>query len=84
MEGHGCILCFDTDDAEFARGFEAGRLWGLLRSSDDVGELVHVRNAEMVIRMAEATQRSFSAEDAGADWLDIRFGAADVPSAQDG
>lgn len=72
--GHTCLLPFDTDDAEFARGFEAGRLWTLLRASDDeVVEGIHASNAEMAIRLAEATERSVVATDLGHDWLEATF-----------
>ena len=74
MEGHGLILAFDSDDPEFARGFEAGRLWSQLRGcpGQPVIELVHARNAELVFRMADATGRSVRGEDIGDDWLENR------------
>ena len=50
---------------EFARGFECGRLWALLRAEPDeeVEEYVHAENAEMLLRMAEATERHVQTED---------------------
>jgi hypothetical protein len=76
--GHACLLPFDTDDAEFARGFEAGRLWALLRDSDDeVVECIHASNAEMAMRLAEATERNVSATELGHDWLEATFSAAE-------
>lgn len=55
------LLEFDTDDPSFARGFEAGRLWSILRHFQAAGELValdaqpfHASNAEMMLRMLEA------------------------------
>lgn len=75
--GHACLLPFDTDDAEFARGFEAGRLWVLLRDSDDeVVECIHASNAEMAMRLAEATERSVVATELGHDWLEATFSPA--------
>lgn len=72
--GHACLLPFDTDDAEFARGFEAGRLWALLRSDEDeIVECIHASNAEMVMRLAEATERSVVATELGHDWLKATF-----------
>ena len=76
LDGHACLLAFDTDDAMFARGFEAGRVWGMLRAAPEeaFSEAVHAANAEMMIRMAEATDREFTAKDLGGDWVAIRFG----------
>ena len=59
--GYECALPFDTDSADFARGFEAGRIWERLRDGDldslD-GQLFHAANAEMVLRMVDATADS--------------------------
>lgn len=72
--GHACLLPFDTDDAEFARGFEAGRLWALLRSDEDeVVECIHGSNVEMAMRLAEATGRTVVATELGHDWLEATF-----------
>jgi hypothetical protein len=72
--GHTCLLQFDTDDAEFVRGFEAGRLWALLRATDDeVVECIHASNAEMAMRLAEATDRSVGATELENDWLEATF-----------
>jgi hypothetical protein len=76
--GHACLLPFDTDDAEFARGFEAGRLWALLRDSDDeVVECIHASNAEMAMRLAEGTGRIVDATDLGNDWLEATFSTSE-------
>lgn len=56
------ILEFDTTDTEFQRGFECGEIWACL--SDDVLEIhsiVSAQNAEMIMRMSEATNYSFDA-----------------------
>jgi hypothetical protein len=72
--GHACLLKFDTEDAEFARGFEAGRLWALLRGTDDqVVEAVHAANAEMILRLAEATGRQVQAVDLDENWIEATF-----------
>lgn len=66
------ILAFDTDDPEFARGFEAGRLWERVKADRaDWDETVHATNAEMVMRMCEAQQREFRAEDLDQDWVQV-------------
>jgi hypothetical protein len=74
----GELLAFDTDSADFARGFEAGRLWAVLRqnATADVVEYAHTTNAEMVLRLAEATGRSVSSEELGDGWLEVTFGPA--------
>src|SRR4051794_1395182 len=74
-----CLLPFDTDSTEFARGFEAGRLWELVRADptrpvDDV--LIHAANAEMAMRIGEASGRPFHAVDLGGAWLSISYAAA--------
>jgi len=71
------LLPFDTDEPEFARGFEAGRLWTLLREQPDqeLEANVSVENAEMVMRIAEATGRHVRSEELGSGWLHVHFGA---------
>ncbi len=80
--GHACLLSFDTDSAGFARGFEAGRLWAVLqeRPCDQVEELVHASNAEMVLRMAEALGRDVRSEDVDETWIAVFFAPAGVES----
>lgn len=57
------LLRFDTDDPEFARGFEAGRLWERVKADQtDWDEIVHASNAEMVMRMCESQERTFRAD----------------------
>lgn len=79
-ERYAPLLAFDTDDPEFARGFEAGRLWTLLRESPDepIDANVSATNAEMVLRIAEATGRRVHSEELGLDWLHVRFGVSDA------
>jgi hypothetical protein len=76
--GNACLLPFDTDDAEFARGFETGRLWALLREADDeVVETVHAANAEMILRLGEATGRHVQAVDLDENWIEVTFAEVD-------
>lgn len=76
--GHTCLLPFDTDDAEFSRGFEAGRLWALLRTTEDeVVETVHASNAEMILRLGEATGRHVRAVDLDDNWIEATFAEVD-------
>jgi hypothetical protein len=79
MDGHSLLLPFDTDDPEFARGFEAGRIWALLQHDPDQPHevVVHAANAEMAIRMGEATGRRVQGrESADCHWITLDFEAA--------
>ena len=82
MEGHGhnCLLPFDSDDSEFARGFEAGRIWALLRAEPEaeVQEYAHASNAEMLLRMAEALGRGVQSSELDGDWIEVTFAPVDV------
>ncbi len=71
-------LAFDTDEPEFVRGFELGRLWEQLQADPerDVNQLVHISNAEMVLRLAESCGRDVSGEERDGTWMMVRFGAA--------
>lgn len=76
--GIGCLLPFDCDHGQFARGFEAGRIWALLceRPEAEVDELVHVANAEMFLRMGETLQRAVRSDEVDETWIAIRFAPA--------
>ncbi len=77
-ENHALALAFDTDDAEFARGVEIGRLWERLRAEAEVVvEMVHLANAEMVLRIADALGRPVVSEEHDATWMTVRFGASE-------
>lgn len=68
----GLALPFDTDDPEFCRGVEAGRLWEQLKKLDEcVDQTIHATNAEMAIRMCEALDREFSAEPIDDTWVEF-------------
>lgn len=69
----GALLLFDTDAPEFARGFEAGILWGRMAHEYHVDQLVHPGNAEMVIRMAEARGWSFIGDEVDDHWVRIQL-----------
>ncbi len=73
-ESHGLALAFDTDDPEFARGVEVGRLWERLRSEPgSVIEMVHVSNAERGLRVAEALSRPVASYEHDGTWMTVRF-----------
>ena len=67
------ICAFDTDDPEFVRRFEVGVMWQRLQTDDSCEMTVHASNAEMVMRVAEATGRTFTAEHLDEDWIVVSF-----------
>jgi len=78
MDRHSCLLPFDTDDPEFVRGFECGRVWAMLRIDTDAFDAIaHDANIEMVMRMAEATGRVAAGEELGDGWINVSFAAAE-------
>jgi len=69
---YGLILKFDSDDPEFARGFEAGRLWERMKNDrSDWSEVIHATNAEMAMRMCESEGRSFRADDLDDEFVEV-------------
>lgn len=67
-DGYTLILPFDSDDPEFVRGFEAGRMWQRIKNDHTTwDEIIHASNAEMVMRMCEVQTRTFRAEETGVD-----------------
>jgi hypothetical protein len=69
----GLVLAFDTDDEEFTRGFEAGQLWEALSRGGHVCRTVREENTEMVMRMAEALNMTFTGRDLGDGWLHVQI-----------
>ncbi len=70
--GYDLLLAFDSDDSEFARGFEAGRLWERVKTDmTNWDQMIHTSNAEMVMRMCEAEEREFRAEPVDDDWVNV-------------
>ena len=69
------ILPFDTDDPQFVRGVEVGAIWQLLESGvRPVEATVHVSNAEMMLRIADAAGATVQSEDWNDDtWLRVTF-----------
>lgn len=71
----GLLLAFDRDGSDFIDGFEMGRLWNRAQTEpEEFGEIVHARNAEMVMRIAEATNREFESTDLDDAFVDVEFG----------
>src|SRR6202034_2736157 len=71
--GHSLVLALDTNTSDFVRGVEVGRLWEQLKSDEPVRQEVHASNAEMLLRMAEATCRQLRADSLDETWLLARF-----------
>lgn len=67
------VLAFDTGDPEFTRGFEAGQLWERVERDGEASQLVHAENAEMVMRIAEAKNLRFTAEEVADGWVKVRL-----------
>lgn len=69
------VLPFDTDEPEFVRGFEAGRLYERVKENEDdkIEQTIHTENTEMAIRIAEAMDRSFSAHVLDDNWVSVTF-----------
>lgn len=72
-EHYNLTLAFDSDVEEFARGFEAGDIWGRMKETRQVNQLISVANVEMVIRMAESQDWTFSGEPVNDDWFQVRL-----------
>ena len=71
---YALALAFDTDDPEFARGVEVGRLWEQLQAHPGaIVETVHVTNAEMVLRLAESQGRHVTGKEHNETWVTVRF-----------
>lgn len=71
------VLPFDVDGAEFARGFEAGRVWADLADPRPLSSVIaHATNAEMFMRMAEAQRRSVRSRELDDTWIEVEFSEA--------
>ena len=71
-------LEFDTDDPEFARGFEAGLTYEGLQMAFFTGAArfsrpIHASNAEMAMRIAERFGAEFSAEVLDDNFVQVTF-----------
>lgn len=77
--GYVQLLPFDTDEPEFVRGMEIGRLWERLKyENNEVVAVIHTTNAEMVIRISEAIERPVKSEELGDGWMEIIFEAKEA------
>jgi hypothetical protein len=73
-DGFELVVGFDQDAPEYARGVEVGMLYQRLRSEPrPVTATVHISNAEMALRLAEACSASARAEELGGDWMTVTY-----------
>lgn len=69
MSEFNLTLEFDTNNTEFCRGVEIGRIWEMLKNEDNFTQTIHSSNVEMIMRMMEKTDRKMVVEDSSdADW----------------
>lgn len=82
------VLSFDSDEREFARGFNAGALYGWLVARGPAGVLglntkppflVRADNLEMVLRIADSLGLDVVTQDDGSDHLEVRFSVRPKP-----
>lgn len=74
---------FDSDDTQFVRGFEAGRVYASLGAELEVRRdeafMVHVENAEMMLRIAERYGLYVRSEGLEDGWLEVEFSSDPFP-----
>lgn len=75
-------LTFDTEDHEFARGFEAGVVYTRLAAASihghGVSATMHHSNAEMCLRMAEAFNFTVRSYELDQIWMSVEFHRAEA------
>lgn len=73
-DGYGLALAFDTDNEDFVRGVEVGRLWQQLTNDPRKLEAtVHTSNTEMIMRIAEAKDRTVRCDIHDDMWMTVVF-----------
>ena len=83
------LVRFDTDEPEFARGFEAGQLWAELGAMPGPAQTyrrtIHAPNVEMVRRMAPALHFAATFEETEyPEWVDLLLERAEGVDPQSG
>src|SRR5262245_13292423 len=79
--GWEMVLAFDTDDPEFARGVEVGRLYAALqpRTLEAHRGHFHASNGEMIRRVAAATGYGFAVDYSDPIWTFVEFTRGAAP-----
>lgn len=68
------VLAFDSDDPEFMRGVEVGINFMLVQLSDlPINVVAHWNNAEMMLRIAEASGVSIVSQDVNEEFMVVTF-----------
>ena len=71
---YSLLLPFDRSTPEFSHGFECGRIWAILCDDDEEHDFeVHKVNAEMMVRLAESTDRQVTLHDLDGTWTTASF-----------
>lgn len=71
-DSYSLVLPFDSDNPEFTRGFEIGRIYGQLDTRPPtLNGTIHATNAEMLIRVAEQAGYTYRGEPLGPDFLAV-------------
>lgn len=73
-DGYGLALAFDTDNEDFVRGVEVGRLWEQLKNEPrKIIATVHTSNTEMIMRIGEAVDRTVRCDIHDETWMTVTF-----------
>ena len=71
---HTLLMAFDTDEPEFARGFEIGGLWAALSlAPDSHSVLLHATNETMARRCAVAKNYTVQITPLDDCWIEAKF-----------
>lgn len=76
MTRPGLTLKFDSSHPEFRRGFEAGMIWSYAFNAGGIDCVVRADNTEMVMRICEALDLPWAAEEMSDDLMHITLGRA--------
>lgn len=78
-ETFSLYLQFDSDDPEFTRGWEGGKLFERMHwDPEPIDQTIHNTNTEMVMRMCEKLGREFRATELDDTWTEVHIGPGEV------
>lgn len=72
MSNYKLGMEFIDESPAFAYGFESGRLWEQLKTSNPFEQHVHAENASQIVMMCEHHQREYEFEEMGEGWLNLK------------